>query len=170
MTVPRDPTARDPANPLGGGPVGGPAASAPSTAGAPIPTGPAAGSPVTDGSPPSTPTPPDTESPTTSGSSGGAKVKAAALVAGAAALVNKLRKEAPKKAREVREKRIAGRCILLTEIAGRPVAIGPYRDEQAARQDLTRVTGAPQVLELKSQSAYFGTADSGPSVTPGVTP
>ena len=80
--------------------------------------------------------------------------------------MNKLRKEAPKKAREVREKRVAGRCILLTEMAGRPVAIGPYRDEQAARQDLTRVTGAPQVLELKSQAAYFGTPDSRPSVTP----
>jgi hypothetical protein len=66
----------------------------------------------------------------------------------------------------VREKRIAGRCILLTEAAGRPVAIGPYRDAQAARHDLTRVTGAPQVLELKSQAAYFGTPDSDPSVTP----
>lgn len=177
MTVPRDPTARDPADPLGSGSVGGPAASAPNTAGEPIPPAPTTASPVTDGSPtptptapsttPSTPpsTPPGTGSPTESGS-GGAKIKAAALVAGAAALVNKLRKEAPKKAREVREKRVAGRCILLTEMAGRPVAIGPYRDEQAARQDLTRVTGAPQVLELKSQAAYFGTPDSRPSVTP----
>jgi hypothetical protein len=55
---------------------------------------------------------------------------------------------------------------LLTEVAGRPVAIGPYRDEQAARHDLTRVTGTPQVLELKSQAAYFGTPDSDPSITP----
>ena len=39
------------------------------------------------------------------------------------------------------------------EVAGHPVAIGPYRNEQAARHDLTRVTGAPQVLELKSQAA-----------------
>ena len=42
------------------------------------------------------------------------------------------------------------------------MAIGPYRDEQAARQDLTRVTGTPQVLELKSQAAYFTTPDSDP--------
>jgi hypothetical protein len=80
--------------------------------------------------------------------------------------VNKLRKEGPKMAREVREKRVAGRCILLTEVAGRPVAIGPYRDEQAAGQDLTRVTGAPQVLELKSPAAYFTTPGGDPSVTP----
>ena len=114
---------------------------------------------------PTAPSPPaGTGSPPESGR--GAKVKAAALVAGAAALLNKLRKEAPKKAREVREKRIPGRCILLTEIAGHPVAIGPYRDEQAARHDLTRVSGAPQVLELKSQAAYFGPPDSDPSITP----
>jgi hypothetical protein len=169
MNVPRDPTSRDPADPFGSGPVGRPAASAPNTAGEPIPTGPAAASPVTpNGSAPqgttAASTPADTGSRTESGR--GAKVKAAALVAGAATLLNKLRKEAPKKAREVREKRVAGRCILLTEMAGHPVAIGPYRDEQAARQDLTRVTGAPQVLELKSQAAYFGTPDSGPIVTP----
>ena len=41
------------------------------------------------------------------------------------------------------------------EVAGHPVAIGPYRNEQAARHDLTRVTGAPQVLELKSQAAIL---------------
>jgi hypothetical protein len=169
MTVPRDPTSRDPADPFGSGPVGGPAASAPTTAGEAVTPTAAAASPITDGSPTPTPTAPSTPagtgSPTESGR-GGAKVKAAALVAGAAALVNKLRKEAPKKARQVREKRVAGRCVLLTEMAGRPVVIGPYRDEQAARRDLTRVTGAPQVLELKSQAAYFGTPDSDPSVTP----
>ena len=168
MTVSRDPNSGDPADPLGSGPSGGLAASAPNTAGEPIPAVAAAASAGTDGSPTPTPTAPSTPATPESGteSGGGAKVKAAALVAGAAALVNKLRKEAPKKAREVREKRIAGRCILLTEVAGRPVAIGPYRDEQAARHDLTRVTGAPQVLELKSQAAYFGTADSDASLTP----
>ena len=96
----------------------------------------------------------------------GTKITAAALVAGAAALANKVRKEAPKKAREVREKRVAGRCIILTEISGRPVALGPYRDEQAARQDLTRVAGAPQVLELKSQTAHFGSPNSERTNTP----
>ena len=96
----------------------------------------------------------------------GTKITAAALVAGAAALANKVRKEAPKKAREVREKRVAGRCIILTEISGRPVALGPYRDEQAARQDLARVAGAPQVLELKSQTAHFGSPNSDRTNTP----
>jgi hypothetical protein len=102
--------------------------------------------------------PPRTGEGTESGS--GTKITAAALLAGAAALANKVRKEAPKKAREVREKRVAGRCIILTEISGRPVALGPYRDEQAARQDLTRAAGAPQVFELKSPTAYFGPPNS----------
>jgi hypothetical protein len=164
MTVPRDPTSRDPPDPFGSGPVGGPAASAPTTAGEAVTPTAAAASPITDGSPRPTPTAPSTPAGTGSGR-GGAKVKAAALVAGAATLLNKLRKEAPRKARQVREKRVAGRCVLLTEVAGRPVVIGPYRDEQVARHDLTRVTGAPQVLELKSQAAYFGTPDSDPSVT-----
>jgi hypothetical protein len=162
MTVPRDPG--DPADRFGSGPVGGTPASAPTTAGEAVTPTAAAASPITDGSATPAPTAPST--PAGTGSGRGAKVKAAALVAGAATLLNKLRKEAPKKAREVREKRVAGRCILLTEMAGHPVAIGPYRDEQAARHDLTRVTGAPQVLELKSQAAYFGTPDSNPSVTP----
>jgi hypothetical protein len=164
MTVPRDPASRDPADPFGSGPVGGTPASAPTTAGEAVTPTAAAASPITDGS--ATPAPSAPSTPAGTGSGRGAKVKAAALVAGAATLLNKLRKEAPKKAREVREKRVAGRCILLTEVAGRPVAIGPYRDEQAARHDLTRVTGAPQVLELKSQAAYFGTPDSNPNVTP----
>lgn len=99
-------------------------------------------------------------------SGSGGKVTAAALIAGAAALANKLRKEAPKKAREVREKRVAGRCVILTEVSGRPVALGPYRDEQAAREDLTRVTGAPRVVELKSHAAYFGSPDSDRANTP----
>jgi len=135
----------------------------------PVSTGPAAaptGRPAFSPTPATTPgsAPRRTGEGTESGS--GTKVTAAALIAGAAALANKLRKEAPKKAREVREKRIAGRCIILTEVSGRPVALGPYRDEQAAREDLTRVTGAPQVLELKSHAAYFGSPDSDRTVTP----
>lgn len=98
--------------------------------------------------------------------SGGGKIKAAALIAGAAALANKVRKEAPKKAREVREKRIAGRYVIITEADGRPVAIGPYRDEQAAHHDLTRATNVQHVLELKSPAAYFGSSDSGAGTTP----
>ncbi len=88
------------------------------------------------------------------------KVKVAALAAGAAALANKVRKEAPKKIREAREKSVAGRWVVLTEVNGRPVAIGPYRKEEAARQDATRVTGAQEVVELRSRAAHFGPPDS----------
>jgi hypothetical protein len=110
------------------------------------------------------PAPPRTGKDTESGT--GTKITAAALVAGAAALANKVRKEAPKKAREVREKRLAERRIIITEVGGRPVAFGPYRDEQAARQDLTRIPGAPQVLELKSRTARSGSPDGDRTNTP----
>jgi hypothetical protein len=52
--------------------------------------------------------------------------------------------------------------VIVTEIGSRPVAIGPYRDEQAARQDAARVPGAAQVAQLKSGAAYFA-AYSGPT-------
>lgn len=78
-----------------------------------------------------------------------------AVLAGAAALANKIRTEAPKKVRAVQEKRAAGRCVILTEIGGRQVAIGPYSDDHAAQKDIARVTGAPQVAELLSRAAYF---------------
>jgi hypothetical protein len=162
MTVPRDPQ-----NPASyGDPAGAePAVTARNTQ--PVSTGPTAapaGRSAVSPTPATTPGPRGTAEGTESGT--GTKVTAAALIAGAAALANKVRKEAPKKAREAREKRVAGRCIILTEVNGRPVALGPYRDEQAARQDLTRATGAPQVLELKSQTAYFGSPDNDHTTTP----
>jgi hypothetical protein len=162
MTVPRDPQ-----NPASyGDPAGAePAVTARNTQ--PVSTGPTAapaGRSAVSPTPATTPGPRGTGEGTESGT--GTKVTAAALIAGAAALANKVRKEAPKKAREVREKRVAGRCIIITEVNGRPVALGPYRDEQAARQDLTRVTGAPQVLELKSQAAYLGSPDNDRTTTP----
>ena len=85
----------------------------------------------------------------------GSKVKTAALVAGAAALANKVRQKAPEKVQEIRQKRVAGRCVILTDLGGRAVAIGPYRSDQAARQDVVKVPGGPRVVELMSQKAYF---------------
>lgn len=159
MTVPQDPQNPAPSDP----PVMAPRNTRPvSTGPTAAPAGRSVVSPASATSSESAPR--RTGEGTESGSGG--KVTAAALIAGAAALANKLRKEAPKKAREVREKRAAGRCIILTEVSGRPVALGPYRDEQAARQDLTRVTGAPQVVELKSHAAYFGSPDSDRTNTP----
>ena len=86
---------------------------------------------------------------------GGGKLKAAAVVAGVAALANKLRQEAPKRVRQVRQKRAVGRCIILTEADGRYLAIGPYRSEDAARRDVFKVGGTPHVAELVSTAAYF---------------
>lgn len=83
--------------------------------------------------------------------------KVAALLGSLGALANKVRTEAPRKVREAREKRIAGRCVILTEVNGRQVAIGPYPNDGAARQDGSRVGGAPEVVELLSQTAFFGT-------------
>ncbi len=112
---------------------------------------------------PATPVPAD--EPEESGQGVPPKVKVAALAAGAAAFANKVRKEAPKKIQEAREKSVAGRYVVLTEVDGRPVAIGPYRKEQAATQDATRVTGAQQVVELRSRAAHFRRSD-GDSTTP----
>ena len=96
----------------------------------------------------------------------GGKVKAAALLAGAAALANKVRQKAPEKVQEIRQKRAAGRCVILTELDGRTVAIGPYSNDQAARQDITKVTGAPRVIELVPQKAYFAAPPSDVTALP----
>jgi hypothetical protein len=140
MTVPersRKPTPNDPQNPTDSDPVvAGPAEPEPVT-----PPGPAE----------------------ESGRRAGQKVTA--LLAGAGALAKMVRTEAPKKVREAREKRVAGRRVILTEVDGRRVAIGPYPNDAAARQDTARVSGAPHVVELLSQTAYFGTHD-GESATP----
>jgi hypothetical protein len=97
---------------------------------------------------------------------GGRKGTVAAVLAGAAAVANKVRQEAPKKVKEIREKRAAGRCVILTEVEGRQVAIGPYRDDQTARQDLGTVTGAPRVVELMSPTAYLGQRHGGTATQP----
>lgn len=89
----------------------------------------------------------------------GGKVKAAALLAGAAALANKVRQEAPKKVQGMREKRAAGRCVILTEADGRALAIGPYKNAEAAQEDLFKVGGAPRVVELVSETAFFAPHD-----------
>src|SRR5215213_4794200 len=47
---------------------------------------------------------------------GGGKARTAAVVAGAAALANKVRKEAPKVVNQLRERRVAGRCVILTQV------------------------------------------------------
>ncbi len=86
---------------------------------------------------------------------GGGKVKAAAVVAGAAALANKLRKEGPKVINQLRDRRLVGRCVIITEVDGRFLAIGPYKNEDAARGDAFKVGGTPHVAELVSETAYF---------------
>jgi len=85
----------------------------------------------------------------------GGKVKTAAVVAGAAALANKVRKEAPKVVNQIRERRMAGRCVIITEVDGRFLAIGPYKNEDAARDQVFKVGGSPHVAELVSDAAFF---------------
>lgn len=156
MTIPSDPhasTARDPydaaATPEQSTPLGpGTAGTSPTPAFPPdAPAQPVAATP---------PTPVPADESEESGPGVPAKVTAAAVVAGAAALANKIRKEAPNKIREAREKGVAGRYVILTEVDARPVAIGPYRKEEAARRDSAHLAGPPQVVELKSRAAHFG--------------
>ena len=117
--------------------------------------------PTTSGPTPLPPEAPDHTEPAEQSDPGvGGKAKAAALLAGAAALANKVRQEAPKKVREIRQKRVAGRYVLVTG-APREVAVGPYPDEEAARQDLVNFAEVPRVVELLSQPAYHGPGQSG---------
>lgn len=186
MTLPNDP--RDPSydEPVNGEPLDVPPVGADATdaTGAPIPPGGpmATGAPMAMGGPidpiapaepiapaataqtvqpvePVEPTPAPSEQ---AEESEGGKLKGAALLAGAAALANKVRQEAPKKVHELREKRAAGRCVILTEADGRALAIGPYKNDEAARQDVFKVGGAPRVVELVSEAAFFA-----PHETPG---
>jgi hypothetical protein len=110
-------------------------------------------------------------------SGGGAKAKVRALVRGAAALAKKVRRAVAGRgaaggrvvagrARTIREKRVARRCVIVTESGSGPVVLGPYRDEQAARKDAARVPGDAQVTRLTSGTAYFAEADSGPTTAP----
>jgi hypothetical protein len=153
MTVPEDPrkpTPNDPQNPTDSDPVvAGPAEPEPPTPPEQAP------SPISPATPP---TPARTEPAEEPGRRTGQTVTA--LLAGVGTLANKVRTAAPKKVREAREKRVAGRRVILTEVDGRQVAIGPYSNDAAARQDTVRVSGAPHVVELLSQTAYFGTQDS----------
>lgn len=106
--------------------------------------------------PPVPPTPLDRA---TTEDEGGSKAKAAAVVAGAVAVANKVRKEAPKVVNQLRERRVAGRCVIVTEVDGRFLAIGPYKDEESARRDAFKVGGTPHVAELMSDTAYFPPAE-----------
>lgn len=168
MTTPEDPrkpTPDDPQNPADNDPVAtGPAESAtppepltssPTAASAPEPAPTPASAPIS----PATPTPEGrTDQAEEYGWRAGQKVTA--LLTGAAALANKVRSEAPTKIREAREKRLAGHRVILTEVDGRAVAVGPYRNDQAAHQDIAKVSGAPRVVELLSPTAHFATKDA----------
>jgi len=89
---------------------------------------------------------------------GGSKLKTGALLAGAAALATKVRQEAPKKVQQLREKRAEGRCVIVTEVDGRMLAIGPYKDEASAEPQAFKVGGVPRVVELVTDAAFFGPA------------
>jgi len=94
---------------------------------------------------------------------GGSKLKTGALLAGAAALANKVRQEAPKKVQQIREKRAEGRYVIVTEVDGRMLAIGPYKDEASAEPQAFRVGGNPHVVELVTETAFFGPVQEGSS-------
>jgi hypothetical protein len=117
----------------------------------------------------------DGEQPRESGSGPGAKARITAGVRGVATLARKAGRAVAGggaqggravagRARTMREKRAARRCVIVTESSGRPVVIGPYRDEDAARKDVARVPGPAQVAQLKAGTAYFAEgAEAGPS-------
>jgi hypothetical protein len=90
---------------------------------------------------------------------GGMKGRLAALGAGVASLAKRVYKGGPKKMRLARRGRTTNRCVILTEVGGRLVAIGPYRNEQAAHKDLARTHGQ-QVVELTA-AKHLAASDGG---------
>jgi hypothetical protein len=93
---------------------------------------------------------------------GGSKLKTGALLAGAAALANKVRHEAPRKVQQLREKRAEGRCVIVTEVDGRMLAIGPYKDEESAEPQAFKVGGTPRIVQLVTDAAFFAPAAERP--------
>lgn len=175
---PRKPTADDPIVAGPTGPVTSPEPAPPPTSAATPPPQAEPGTPgepvppggqATPGetAPPSTgrtPPPARTEQPEgETGRKAGQQITA--LLAGAATLADKVRTEVPKRIREARENRVAGHCVIVTEVDGRQVVIGPYRDDHAAHLDTARVAGTAYVVALSSPTTYFATGD-GESSTP----
>lgn len=85
------------------------------------------------------------------------KVKAAAVLAAAAALTNKVRQKAPEMLRDIRDKRAAGKCVLITERDGVKVAVGPFADKSNAEMNASKVAGVATVVPLISEDAFHNT-------------
>jgi poly-gamma-glutamate capsule biosynthesis protein CapA/YwtB (metallophosphatase superfamily) len=92
-------------------------------------------------------------------SGGGSKAKKAAFVAAATAFANKMRQEGPKKVREIREKRAAGRHVIVADIGGRTVAVGPFPGGEDARRTAEKLSATTRVVELVPPSTYIPSAD-----------
>jgi hypothetical protein len=100
------------------------------------------------------------------------KEKASALFAKAAALAGKLREETPKKVHELQEKRAAGRCVIVSEVGGRRVAVGPYPTAELARQALgpQATTASGEVVDLLTPAAYSSATASSAGASTAGTP
>jgi poly-gamma-glutamate capsule biosynthesis protein CapA/YwtB (metallophosphatase superfamily) len=92
-------------------------------------------------------------------SGGGSKAKKAAFFAAATAFANTVRQEAPKKVREIREKRAAGRHVIVAEIGGRTVAVGPFPGGEDARRNAEKLSGTTRIVELVPASTYIPSTD-----------
>ena len=150
MSLPNDPQHLNPEEPIPGDPLIEPADGGTHSASSGVPPFVSTGAPATV-----TETPPSEPSDGEKTEHEGGKAKTAIAVAGVAALANKVRHEAPKKLQQLREKRAAGRCVIVSEASGRYMAIGPYKDEETARQDLFKVGGTAHVAELVTTTAFF---------------
>jgi hypothetical protein len=150
MSFPNDPQQLNPEEPIPGDPLIEPPDGGTGRPSSVDPIGPPVAPPVSV-----------IETPTAEPSNGdktedeGGKAKVAVAVAGVAALANKVRQEAPKRIQQLREKRAAGRCVIVSEADGGYLAIGPYKDEEAAREDLFKVGGTAHVAELVTTTAFF---------------
>ena len=86
----------------------------------------------------------------------GPKATASALLAGVGSALGRLRRDVPRAVQELQERRTAGRCVLLAQLDGRDVAIGPFAGEAAAREVAQELAaaGSTRIVEVLRPAAF----------------
>jgi len=83
-----------------------------------------------------------------------AKAAAEPLLTGTATLANKAGEDPSKSAEEVYQRQRHGRYVIITDVDGQEVAIGPYPDERAAGAQLRHLVSPARIVALLSGSDH----------------
>jgi len=82
------------------------------------------------------------------------KAAAEPLLTGTATLANKAGEDPSKSAEEVYQRQRHGRYVIITDVDGQEVAIGPYPDERAAGAQLRHLVSPARIVALLSGSDH----------------